>query len=217
MKVTYGAIVQSASGRFGGTVHSNWKGVQVVRRFTKPTNSSTAAQQDVRNAFANLTKSFLLQTSYMRSAWNSYVTGKPLINRNAWLAANVDPVRVAGDAATINPTPGDSSTLPLVSFSPAGGVGQITTTVGLPPIPSGWSIARVVAVAIPDSQDWTQSSLPVADATWAEADDATAPYTPNITGLSAGTYNVWGFIAWTAPDASTRYSFSLYGGTVVVT
>lgn len=51
MKITYGAIVQSAGGRFGGTVHSNWKGVQLVRRFAKPSNPNSTDQVNVRTVF----------------------------------------------------------------------------------------------------------------------------------------------------------------------
>lgn len=219
MKVTYGAIVQNASGRFGGTVHSNWKGVQVVRRFAKPSNPNTVPQQDVRNVFSNLTKSFVLQPSEMRAAWDSYVTGKPLINRNAWLAKNVAPIAASGDVSDAIPTPGDSSTLSPVSIVSVGGVGQITTTVTVPASPSGWTLAGAIAVAVDATMAWNQAPgiLSAADLTFYEGTDASFPYTPTITGLPAGTYPTWAFIAWAAPDGSTRYSACVVGNSVVVT
>jgi len=217
MKVTYGAIVQSASGRFGGTVHSNWKGVQVVRRFAKPSNPATTAQFEVRMAFINLTRSFLLQTGNVRAAWDSFVVGKPLINRNAWLASNVADMATAASAADITATPGDSSTLGPTDFVPTGGVGQITTVFTVPPVPTGWTLTEVVAAAMP-SNAFNAFRLSGAQLKWSEATDATAPYTgATITGLAAATYGVYGFIKWLAPDGSARYSVSVSATPVVVT
>lgn len=217
MKVTYGAIVQSASGRFGGTVHSNWKGVQVVRRFAKPSNPSTTAQLEVRQAFANLTRSFLLQTANLRAAWDSFVVGKPLINRNAWLASNVADMATATNIDDLNATPGDSSTLGPSDFAATGGVAQITTVFTVPPVPTGWALTACVAVAAPD-YPFNAGLLTGAQLKWSEATDATAPYTgATITGLVADTYGVFGFIKWLAPDGSTRYSVSEAETPVVVT
>lgn len=216
MKVTYGAIVQRASGRFGGTVHSNWKGVDVVRRFAKPSNPDTAGQQDVRNTFRNLSRSFVLQSATMREAWNSYVTGKPLINRNAWIKFNVAVLAPTGAPSNIVPTPGDSSTLPPSAFAPAGGAGQITSTITPPTAPTGWTISSCTMVAILDGSLWNGSPLEAPDLTWYEATDLSNPYQPTISGLDPGNYQTWAFISWEAPDGSGRYSASLAGGQVTV-
>jgi len=217
MKVTYGAIVQRASGRFGGTVHSNWKGIDVVRRFAKPSNPNTASQVSVRNAFRYLTASFLLQSTNVRQSWDMYVTGKPLINRNSWLGKNVAAIAGLLDLTGLSATPGDSSTIPPVSVTPVGGVATITTTIVSPPVPAGWTISECYAAAC---QDWDPSSLTAptsAELQWFEQDDNTSPYVPVIAGLAAGTYRVFGFIGWMAPDGGLRYSASIDGGTVVVT
>jgi len=217
MKVTYGAIVQSASGRFGGTVHSNWKGVQVVRRFAKPSNPDTVAQQDVRRAFLNLTRSFLLQTAELRAAWDSFVVGKPLINRNAWLGKNVADMATATSISDLNATPGDSSTLGPAAFTATGGAGQITTVFTAPPIPTGWALTAVVAVAARDYA-FNAGVLAGEFLKWSEATDTTAPYTgATITGLVADTYGIFGFLKWLAPDGTTRYSVSDAQTPVVVT
>lgn len=217
MKVTYGAIVQGASGRFGGTVHSNWKGVQVVRRFAKPSNPNSSSQQDVRNAFRLLTLVYLLMPAATKAAWDSWVVGKPLIARNKLIGDNVSLIAAQADCSSLLPTPGDSSTLPPLAFTPTGGNDQITTTITAPTAPTGWTIAAAWACCIPVDADPSASSNTSAEAQMYEASDATNPYTPTITGLAAGDYITWAFIQWTAPDTSTRYSAALYGGHVTVT
>lgn len=217
MKVTYGAIVQSASGRFGGTVHSNWKGIQVVRRFAKPSNPNSNGQQAVRNAFRNLSLSYILQSPYLRAAWVAFATGKPFISRNAWIKSNVADLASSGASADLTPTPGDASTLAPVTVAPVGGVGVIDTTITTPSLPTGWTIARCVTVAVPVSDSWFDDAFDADEATWYEADDATDPYIPQIAALAAQDYDVWGFIVWVAPDAGLRYSASVYGGPVTVT
>lgn len=217
MKVTYGAIVQSASGKFGGTVHSNWKGVQVVRRFAKPSNPNSAGQQAVRNIFANLTLMYLLMPPYVKGAWNSWVVGKPLIGRNKLIADNVPLLIGATNMDDLLVTPGDSSTLPPAAFIPIGGAGQITTTITAPAIPTGWSIDNAIACCIPRSSDPDSDVLSAAEVQIYEENDATAPYTPAITGLTADEYDTWAFIQWIAPDGSTRYSAPIAGGPITVT
>ena len=217
MKVTYGAIVQRASGRFGGTVHSNWKGVDVVRRFAKPSNPNSALQQDVRNIFRNLTKMYTLLPTETKASWVSFAVGKPLIARNKLVGVNVPLLQGEIDFGAMQPTPGDSSTIPLADYNPTGGVAQITTTVTTPTIPAGWAITGVVAVAINDAGAPGIPDPITADLQMYEAIDLASAYTPNITGLPAGTYYSWGFIKWLAPDGSVRYSAPLGAGSVVVT
>lgn len=210
MKVTYGAIVQRASGKFGGTVHSNWKGVDVVRRFAKPSNPSTTDQEHVRNAFRYLTASFLLQTTDLRGSWDSYVTGKPLINRNAWLGKNVPLVQGDANINSLLATPGDSSTLPPLSIIATPGSNQLSVDIEEPPLPAGWTIARAVAVAC---EDWNPGSSTPPDPNqlrWAEASDATSPYTCVLTSLvGSQLYYVAGFLVWNAPTGELRYSASI--------
>jgi hypothetical protein len=208
MKVTYGAIVQRASGRFGGTVHSNWKGIDVVRRFAKPSNPNTNAQKWVRSTFKNLTVSYVLQTSQLRNAWLSFALGKPFIARNSWIGKNVPLLSTSGSLLPMLVTPGDASTLPLVSMSAVGGVGTITPTIVAPSPAAGWSITSVVTVAC---KDYDPSMGPVDPSTiaWYEIEDASAPYNAPITALPAGSYFVASFIKWQAPDLSDRYSAAI--------
>lgn len=216
MKVTYGAIVQSASGRFGGTVHSNWKGVQVVRRFAKPSNPNSGDQQDVRNAFRLLTLIYLLMPAAVKASWDTWVVGKPLIARNKLIGDNVPLIFGDSDCALMLPTPGDSSTLPPTAFTPTGGSGQITTTITTPAAPTGWTLGTAYACCISADANPASASNSSVVAKMYEGSDNSNPYAPTITGLVAGDYITWAFLAWTAPDGSVRYSAALAGGTVTV-
>lgn len=218
MKVTYGAIVQRASGRFGGTVHSNWKGVDVVRRFAKPSNPNTANQQYVRQAFRGLTRMYSVLSTNVLASWTGYAVGKQLIARNKFIGVNVPLIAAATTIADLQPTPGDAGTIPPVSFSANGGVGQITTTITAPTAPSGWTLAGATACCV--GVDWNpQAATPPTyeELRFYENEDLTAPYTPTISGLAAGNYFSWAFLKWVDPSGVTRYSAPVSGGTQTVT
>ena len=218
MKVTYGAIVQRASGRFGGTVHSNWKGVDVVRRFAKPSNPNTANQQHVRQAFRGLTRMYSVLSTNVLASWTSYAVGKQLIARNKFIGVNVPLISAATDIADLPPTPGDAGTIPPVSFSANGGVGQITTTITAPTPPSGWTLLGATACCV--AAEWNpQSATPPTyeELRFYEAEDLVAPYAPTISGLAPNNYFTWAFLAWEDPSGVTRYSAPVAGGTQTVT
>ncbi len=204
MKVTYGAIVQRASGKFGGTVHSNWKGVDVVRRFAKPSNPNSAGQTDVRDAFRSLNAGYVTMPAETRAAWTSFATGKPFIARNQFIGKNV--ANLAGKVNTqlIQFTPGDSSTLPPVSIAVTFGVGSISSAVTVPSTPTGWTLTAAVLVAISDTDP--TGGIDANSWNWDEATDLTNPYAPALGGLNAGNYVCGTFLKWLAPDGTTRYS-----------
>jgi hypothetical protein len=208
MKVTYGAIVQRASGRFGGTVHSNWKGVDVVRRFAQPSNPETTSQNNVRHAFANLTRSFQLLPIQLSDPWTNYARGKKFLARNAWLGLNVPLVSGGSSAVNMMPYPGDSGAVPPTEVTAVGGSGTITGTVTIPTAPTGWTIASAILIAVGEGD--FRTPLPYADCKLYGATDSSSPFnTPVITGLPAGTYYVWGMAGYTKPDGTDAYSAAI--------
>jgi hypothetical protein len=217
MKVTYGAIVQRASGRFGGTVHSNWKGVDVVRRFAKPSNPNSVGQRNTRDAFAMANLYFALLPNYCKSSFDAFAVGKPLIARNKFIGLNVPLIAGQSSPDNLVVAVGDSTTLPPVAFAPVGGNDQITTDITAPTEPTGWTINRAIAAAWDNQADPTDPPWSSPVVTVHEQDDASNPYAPTITGLTAGTWVTGAFLEWTAPDGTIRYSAMLAGGTVVVT
>lgn len=208
MKVTYGAIVQRASGRFGGTVHSNWKGVDVVRRFAAPSNPNSSNQQLVRDTFRNLTKMYQMLPTYHAAAIAAYAEGKKFIARNDFIGRNLPTLYLQADWANLVATPPFAGAVPPSNFQAVGGAGSITTTITIPTPPTGWTVTRGVAGCIKDNQP-SDSSLTYSQLTVVENGDATDPYTPTLSGLAAGDYFAWGFVEYVAPDGSTRYSASL--------
>lgn len=216
MKVTYGAIVQRASGRFGGTVHSNWKGIDVVRRFAKPSNPNSADQQLVRKLFQNLTTLYGQLPTNTKAAWTTWATGKPFIARNGIIQKNPGDTGLGAlDTQDMTIVPGDSSTLPPTAIATVPAAGQITATLTLPTAPSGWTISGGVAAAV--KQGDLMTVITAVDLRVFEGVDAAAPCdTPIVTGLPSGTYDCFGFIKWTAPDGSTRYSSAVVDNTIIV-
>lgn len=218
MKVTYGAIVQRASGRFGGTVHSNWKGVDVVRRFAKPSNPNTVNQQYVRQAFRGLTRMYSVLSTNVLASWTSYAVGKQLIARNKFIGVNVPLVSGLANVGGMLPTPGDAGTIPPLDFTPVGGLGQITTTIQVPAAPSGWTLISAVACCVPDTWTPTNGTPPTfEDVRFYEAEDVSAPYAPTISGLPDADYYTWAFIVWQDPSGTNRYSAPIAGGLITVT
>lgn len=210
MKVIYGPIVSSASGRFGGVVASVWKGVTLFRRFVAPSNPNSSAQQEVRNIFRTLTVNYTLMTTEVRAAWTTFAQGKRFIARNRYIAMNVPALNGEVDGDNLVATPGDASTIPPVNISAVTpGVDELVVDVTAPTVPTGWTLQAVVAACTRDL-DYSGSSVASSALQWHEAEDVSDPYNITITGLSTGSlYQVRAFIRWLAPDGSVRYSASL--------
>jgi hypothetical protein len=210
MKVTLGPLVSRISGRYGGTVASNWKGIDLIRRFKAPANPNTTDQQEVRRLFINITAWFVRLTTYTRAAWNTQAAGRPYIGRNRAIALNIPVLQGTTTLAALVPVPGDASTVPPAALVITPGDAQLTATITAPAIPTGWSITRAIAACV-ESVDWTTTVDPNA-LVIRESTDESSPYAPVITGLSNGlVYRLWAFLEWLAPDGSTRYSAALSG------
>jgi len=204
--VKYAPIVSDASGRFGGLVFSKWRATRVVRSFRAPSNPNSTDQAEVRAIFSNCGAAWLQQGTYTRLAWEAYAIGKNFLGRNAFIARQVPALQGIVNLDDYVGTPGDASTLAPVSMVVTPGATNLACAVTTPAVPSGWAIARVVAYALRD----VNFAIAPATIEQKEATDATAPYAPDITGLtSQEDYNVRAFIVWTAPDSTTRYSASI--------
>lgn len=206
MIVKYAPIVSDASGRFGGLVFSKWRATKVIRAFRAPSNPDSTDQQEVRAIFSNCGSAWLQQGAYTRAAWDAYAVGKNFLGRNAYIARQVPALQGQTTLDDLVGTPGDASTLSPVSMVITPGTTNLSCAVTVPSAPSGWAIARVVAYALRDAN----FAISPATIEQKEASDASAPYAPDITGLtSQEDYNVRAFIIWTAPDGTSRYSASI--------
>ncbi|KKM03850.1 hypothetical protein LCGC14_1770320 [marine sediment metagenome] len=212
MKVTYGPIVSDARGRFGGVVASAWKGISIFRRFQAPSNPNTAAQVLVRRTFRNLNSSYVMQSALVRDSWVTFATGRPYTGRNQYIGRNVPLLMDEADANNLLATPGDASTLPPVTMALSVAVaGEVTATLTMPTVPTGWTLAGGV-LAVTRDLGYASEIGNLAALQWFEDEDIADPYDPTVTGLTAALiYQCRGFIRWTAPDGSTRYSAALAG------
>lgn len=206
MKLSYGAIVQDARGRFGGTVHSAWRATRLVRRFRKPANPKTTDQLKVRRIFSNGTRAWTVQNTETRNAWQSFAVGKNFLGRNSFIGKNVPALNDQTDLVNFVPTPGDASTLPPLTVVATPGSGELVVVVTPPTAPTGWTITKVVAYCVKDD-DWSAVGVP--DVKQTEAEAAADPWECDLTGLETELYQTFGFVVWLAPDATTRYSASL--------
>jgi len=206
VKLSYGAIVQDARGRFGGTVHSAWRATRLVRRFRKPANPKTTDQLKVRRIFLNSTRAWTVQNTETRNAWQSFALGKNFLGRNAMVAKQVPALNDQADLALFVPTPGDASTLPPVTVVATPGVGALVVVVTPPTVPTGWAITKVVAYCVKDA-DWSDAAVP--DVNQTEAEAAVDPWECTLDTLDTVLYQSFGFVVWLAPDGTTRYSAAL--------
>jgi len=204
MKLSYGAVVQDARGRFGGTVHSAWRATRVLRRFRAPGNPNTANQQEVRRIFINCTRSFLYFGTYVRAAWQAFAKGKNFTDRNHYVAVQVPLLKNQTNLNNYEGTPGDPYAPAPTITSVTPGSGQLTVNCGAPTAPAGYTLQGIAAEAIRDN-DWSVAGVAVGHY---EGWDPTSPYSIVITGLAAVLHQVRAFCVWTATGGQTRYSLS---------
>jgi hypothetical protein len=80
-KIQFGSGIAAISGRTAGTVFSRNKGGAYMRRFSKPTNPSSPAQDIARNRLATASAYWKTMTDAMRDAWSSYALTHPILDR----------------------------------------------------------------------------------------------------------------------------------------
>lgn len=208
MKITLAPIATRASGRFGGLVASNWRGVDLVRRFTRPSNPNTIDQQEIRRIFINSNIAFATMTTNIKASWTNYAKGKKFINRNAFIGQVVK--HQQGEPA-LGGTPlikGDSSTIPPALMVVTHQANQLTIVLTAPELPTDWTITKAIATVVPN-KDWGGIRT-YAELKFSEGTDLTSPYSIVISGLTpAVEYEVEGYLLWHLPDETERYSPSL--------
>jgi len=195
-----------ASGSLAKAVtHSTWRGITYARSYAAPAYSRTTDQDTTRTAFSFLNGVYKVFGPLALNAWNAAAAGQKFIGRNAFIKSNLPGLRSASVLTAMVMSPGSLGGLPPKSVAAANGVGSTVVTITAPDsVPSGWTIASAVALAIKDADP--QSSTVYSTY---EMSDASAPYTPTISGLAAGTYRVFGWLVWNRPDGKLAYSPSV--------
>lgn len=204
-KVTAPNLSMSSSGQVGKTlVNGSWRGVNYVRQYVTPANPNTTEQQLTRTAFAWINAVWKTLNAAVQAAWTLYAKGQSFTDRNAILSMNVKGLRTASTLGGVIMSPGAKGGLAAGAIAVAGGSGKLDVTLTAPDLPTGWTITAAHAVAI--LQQDVQSDT--TDTTTYYATDATTPYVPSIT-VPAGTYQVFGFFAFTKADGSAAYGPSI--------
>lgn len=122
-RCTYAPIVGDIRGRVAGSVFSLWRGIAYVKKFSKPGNPNTSAQQAIRAAFAFLTVQWKLLQSELVAAWQLYSEGKSFTGRNAFIGQGV----VEQEATELYPlTPHNPSEFPVVLGANTPAANQVT-------------------------------------------------------------------------------------------
>lgn len=211
-KVTAPLLSFNAGGAIAKTqVYANWKGIPYARRYVVPANPQSSGQTMTRSVFTILTQMWKNFTADLAAPWLAFATGKQLTDRNALLKFNVASLRPGTDWTDYIGSPSAGGGIPLASFVANNGVGTITTTVGTPTPPVGWTLAKVVASARINDDPHTTTDAMI------HGESATAtPWEPTFTGLAAGTYELSAWPVWDTGGGVLAYGRSM-NDTAVVT
>lgn len=205
-RLTGPLMSMGARGQIGETlVFSRWKGRPYARQYVVPANPQTSGQTTTRNTFAALNAIWRYMPAAAIDAWALYAQNSQITSRNAWIKQNLSAVRGDADLQDIVLSPSAGSGLVADAISVTPSAGQLDVTLTAPPLPTGWTIAQAVAVALKDDDPQALGTPEVTAGT-----DATDPYVISLTGLTGSALHVvGGWFEFTKPDGSSAYGQSL--------
>lgn len=193
----------SAGGQIGkALVFSKWRGIAYGRQYVIPGNPRSAGQTATRGVFQWLNAVYKLVPAQVAEMWTAQAQGKPLTNRNAFIRANLSNLREEVDLANFTFGNGAKGGLPAAQVTVTPGSSELAVAIVPPSAPTGWTVTKSVAAALPD-QDPATGTLYQSFAAEAVAD----PWTVTIPNLTpAQDYVVGAWLVWTKPDGTTAYS-----------
>lgn len=195
-----------ASGQIAKTqVYAKWRGISYVRRYVIPENPTTVPQQLTRNVFRMLNGLWVYAPQLLRAPWGRYASGRPFLDRNAFVGQNVRVLRQSADMDPVIGSPGASGGIPPTGITLAQEVDAIRVTFANPDGPPGWVLNSAVAVAF-------RQQAPDADFSGevVAAEDNVTQNDVLIPGLTAATtYVVSGWLVWTKDGARQAFSPSV--------
>jgi len=202
-----------AKGQIGNAqVYSSWKGIPTARKYTVPSNPNSTEQQKTRGVFGYLNALWKLLPADAQAPWNAFITGKPLINRNAFISMNLPDMRGAANNNTFVGSPGNGGAVAPTAIALAdagGGTHHITVTMTVPTVPAGWTITDSQAVAVIQEDPNTST---IVTSYYGHSGDALGVVTINA---AAGTWVVAGWFKFAKPDGSVAYGPSLTNHVVI--
>lgn len=188
-------------------VYSKWRGIKYVRQHVIPANPRTTAQTLTRSTFAFLRSVYKFAGPELTAAWNAFAQGRPFTGMNKFVGENIRLLRGMVNLDAIEISPGAKGGLPASSITLTSPLaGEILVDITLPALPSGWTMAKSVAVAIHQ-----QDPSGIFDTVMVEGEVSVTPWTQiTLTGLTTGDIFVVGvFLVQNKPDGTLAYSVSL--------
>lgn len=199
----------SARGSIAKTaVYSRWKGIPYVRQHVIPANPNTTAQQETRNTFRWVHDAYKYLDALVQSPWIEYAKGQKFTAPNAWMTANLPVLRGQTDLTAIvfcksvrgGPAPG--------ALTLTAGAGQITIACAAPSLPSGWTITKMIAIAMKNVSPSGEMETVISSV----GSDASSPYSVVITGLTAAqSYRCGAFFELLRSDGKIAYTGDITG------
>jgi hypothetical protein len=196
----------SASGQIGkSVVFATWKGQKYARQYIIPTNPKTAAQIAQRNLFKWVHDWYKFAATDVTQAWVTFAKGKMITGANAWSSKNMTALHGASVITNIIYIPAVLGGPPNQGITITPGATQLTILGVPPPVPTGWTIAEMIAVTckqqIPSGEEEPNPSFTMTK--------SASPWSVVQTGLTSAQAYVCG-VGWkyTKPDLSTAYGGS---------
>lgn len=199
-----------ASGQIANSmVFSSWKGRPYARRYTIPANPQSSEQTLTRSAFAWLNSVWKVAPENFRTAWVAAAKGQVLTDRNLFIRQNLPTLRPQVDLTGIVLSPSAKGGLiGDVTLTP--GAGQITVAAVPPnPLPSGWTVTRMIAAIIKQQNPQSGTDFDVF-----VLDDLVAPYSVVFTQPGAAEH--WMAGAWFEYQKSALATDLAYGPSIGV-
>ncbi len=211
-KTTAPLLSLGAAGTVGGVMtFATWRGIGYVRQRVIPANPRSTAQVLTRDIFTNMGLRWKTGGTLMRAPWDRFATGQKFVGRNAYMGQNLAAMRGEADMDAYIGSPGAKGGLPPVSLvlTTVASLGLEAVIVGPTP-PTGWTLTSAIATAFIEQTP----EATVTDAIQ-EIEDVSSPYSCDITGLTATTYQVSAWLKWAKPDGSIAYGASLQDSILV--
>ena len=92
-RVNFDPIVQNFSKRVGNFVYTSWKGLGVIRRYSKPSASQSPKQIEVRVAFSDASNLWNSLPQKIKDSWKKSVSGMAMTERNMFIKKNCSALR----------------------------------------------------------------------------------------------------------------------------
>jgi hypothetical protein len=182
-RVTAPLLSFSGSGQIAKTqVYASWKGIQYVRRYVIPANPRSSEQVLTRNVFSFLNGVWKISPAAFQAPWTLAAKSQQMANRNLFFKKNIGLLRELTELTGLIMSPGAAGGISGgITITPGD---DLLTFAGTPPspLPSGWSVVKLVGAAILQQDPQTDTDYEIMT-----VEDATSAYSVAMTGLESAT------------------------------